>query len=129
VGKTRVKVEPVVVVIRASRWWRATKRRREGAKSLTNGRLDCCLASDGRAFGVTTKDMRGAVNPCELDSAVSHKAREWEERWTATPASKMDNAISINDDPSTTDDQKIEKLRPIFAALTPPRVIDWRPNE
>lgn len=40
---------------------------------------------------------------------------------------RADQAIIINDDRSTTDDEKIEKLRVIFSEIGVE--IDWRPNE
>jgi hypothetical protein len=37
-------------------------------------------------------------------------------------------AAEINDDERITDDERIKRLRPVFAAVNPPRRLVWRPD-
>ncbi len=134
-AKKQKKVKPIVVIIRASSWWRGTKRNPDGANGLTDGHhRDCCLGRDGIACGISRSQMADFDFPRELsyrlrgeeDDKRTRQAIEWGGQW---PYELENNASVVNDDPETTDEQKIKLLRPIFAKMDPPRVIDWRPNE
>lgn len=125
-----------VIVIRASEWLRGIPG--DGELRTKDGRM-CCLGIDAVACGVNPALLVGKTMPRNL--ASRHAATQYKRDWsrpapieTLSVVKEWDNdkslgdvAAYINDDSGINDEERIARLRPVFAAAR--REIEWRPNE
>lgn len=144
---TATKKKTLTTVIKGSVWARGKKRPEENSLINDNGTM-CCLGIDAVSRGVSRELIDGASMPSDvqdLDDLVPRPIRGWAARIgdrpsllkvesdDGTPLNSRDLlenlAARINDNKKTTDDEKIAKLRHVFAAVVPPRKIIWKPNE
>ena len=124
------------VIIRGSEWQRGEGHAISFLYSKATKKA-CCLGLAGdQIYGIPLESLAGFKSPETFmeDQArsVFVKYSEYHEDWACECESKFDEgrpqkAMPINDDMNTTDDEKIEKLRPIFALFD--IEIDWRPEE
>lgn len=97
--------------------------------------MSCCIGLDGRSFGIPLDELDLKSFPSVLSNAGKYKVPvEYLDRWVcftdglyAKNNFLAEQASAINDNRRLTDEQKIARLRPIFAQLN--TEIDWRPNE
>lgn len=117
---------PLKLVIKSSEWWRGEK------SLLCNGMQDkfCCMGIQCRdIYGVSTRNLANTGLPTFLGSVLSNDLRNKFFKDGATNYSSFQRMVAeINDDPMTTDEEKIEQLRPYFKEVFNLE-IDWRPNE
>lgn len=144
---------PRVLVIRSSEWLRVGDKlleilwgentRNHSVYDLSSFLYDsdlgprgmsCCIGLDGRSFGVPLNDLDQKAFPLSIVIARCDAPEEYLKRWIdynyhgdAGNNDLAKSASRINDDPQLDDEEKIARLRPIFAMLN--TVIDWRPNE
>ena len=135
--------EPEVLIIRASEWSRghtsSLLETTNTPKYRKKGTM-CCIGLDARRCGIPDIELAGIGGPDSLDGELHKLFPDYFARWLSekkgmSPACV--NAISVNDErPGNeawltykfqSDDERIEKLRPIFAQFG--ITIDWRPNE
>ena len=140
----RPRQSPLTVVIRANQWARGKMRgkHKKGRDTIGNALLNvedktmCCLGFDGIACGLSPEEITDVGFPQQVlsktDVAKSYKSA-WKSRLKtdgngehSEPAQYI--AGDINDDDSITDDERIKRLRPVFAAVNPPRRLVWRPD-
>lgn len=129
--------EPIEVVIEASKWARGPVDVDEPEKSTRlcndNGTM-CCLGFDAVTCGMEPKR---AAYPSELawdyngevdeDSPGWRYSRPWVESYDGDRSVGLeDAAVLANDRAGLTPDERIELLRPIFAAAG--RKLVWRPD-
>jgi len=92
----------------------------------------CCLGLDLRDRGVELTEVYstpGRLRVAAPESCPREYAQDWVDESKVNPSDNADSnqAVDINDNSHTTDDEKIEALRPIFASKG--IELDWRPNE
>jgi hypothetical protein len=120
------------LIIRGSEWARG---KRPGKKTMSNPLLDnvgkrCCLGIDARASRVPNKCILNVYMP---DEVGINPNRAYMRRWCEKDMFGVINndltnaAVDINDNPHTTDEEKIKLLEPIFNQVG--KRIVWRPNE
>lgn len=132
------------LIIRSSEWLRA-EGRTLFVSGLCVGDRFCCLGLDALSEGFKPYELEGFTMPSSLLDSLAHNNPEpieekpYFRRWaiwheddgesSAYAVDGMDAATCqhINDDPKTTDEEKIALLTPIFARHG--IEIDWRPNE
>jgi len=139
---------PLTVVIEASQWARG-KMRGTRLRSYDEGNAllndesctMCCLGFDALACGLPPDAIREVglpsgvkvsdIAPVEEKRAVARYKKSWLRKLKDNRGQKIsgeDLAAEINDDDSITDDERIRRLRPVFAAVSPPRRIVWLKN-
>ena len=131
----------LTTVIKGSLWARGGKRPASNRLRNEDGTM-CCLGIDAVARGV---DLRYLDDNCAYPRDIE-VAPEDVQAWSEVAADDLleavgldaaamsndhleDAAAEINDNKDTTDDEKIAKLRKVFAAVDPPRRIVWLPNQ
>jgi hypothetical protein len=124
---------PLTTTIVASKWARGGRHgNAKGicATSLLNddGTM-CCLGFDAVQRGLCPE-----ANREDCPSDLYEQDRAYAEAWQAKDATDDDIsleslAVDINDDPEISDNERIKQLRPIFAAVNPPRRIVWLKNK
>jgi len=133
----------LTVVIKASQWARGKKRgRRRKWAGDTNSLLNydgskCCLGIDASVCGllddqILDKPMPTAVTDTDdNDDIVGPYIGAWKQKIEGEDGDRheaQELAVDINDDEGITDDERIRRLRSVFAAVKPPRRIVWRPD-
>lgn len=125
------------LIIRASEWARGGKLTMNHLFNPNN--TFCCLGLDLRERGMQPMlfyNIQGPASLCESrpgtlipQDYVTDWVIERDDDLYLSPRPSRDatEAMAINDDLYLTDEQRIEKLRPIF--LSKGIEIDWRPNE
>ncbi len=116
------------MTIKGSEWHRGGRSNEEGACLLTKSGLRCCVGIHARLCGMEDDHIRGVSWPKTMPIELfTNCFRPWlAERFAESSDPYIGNAAQINDDEYTTDEEKIEALRPIFRQLDV--TIVWRPD-
>ena len=115
------------MVIKGSEWHRGNKVREWGLSLLLTpeGRR-CCIGIHARLCGIPDDDI---LECGDVEAMESEDLTECYLPWVDDESENSPmaiNAMGINDDKMTTDEQKIAALRPIFAEIDVDIV--WRPE-
>lgn len=81
------------------------------------------------ACGAGLDEIEGLSFPSEVASLEHSYQDGWLAYVDEEHRDREGLAAFINDDLNLTDNQRLEKLRPIFASMNPPRRIVWRPKQ
>lgn len=118
-----------VLVIKGSEWLRGSRLK----SGLRVGDQFCCMGLDARRVGVPVERIDGGFPTAIYDVSPPEYRARWVRPINIPGETRHGNtgdavdAACANDNLTTTDDQKIEALRPIFAKHG--IAIDWRPLE
>lgn len=118
------------LIIRSSEWLRSDPLKSRLFDITSN--TFCCLGLHAREYGIDKTQLSKCLGPSSLANQVNTKEFSdyfdaWLEESYQWSTQRASDAMEINDDRKTTDDEKIALLRPIFAEVG--IEIDWRPNE
>ena len=105
------------MILRSSEWARGGGP--DSASLLDASGKRCCLGVAARCFGVRLGDIENCPIPHFTERSIYQSA------WGGNEGQR--EIATINDSPGLTDEQRLEILRPLFAAEG--IEIDWRPNE
>lgn len=121
------------LIIRGSEWLRKNKRNKKGIPRYYGTLYDtiqdkmCCLGIMSRECGVEQHNLDAKGAPSSLQELGNACVNEWlDEKAIRGDNKNARKAMQINDT-LLKDDDKIERLRPIFKDQG--WEIDWRPNE
>ena len=110
------------MVIKGSEWHRGgIIRMGDSPALLTKGGKRCCVGIHGRLCNIPDDHIKDVGWP---DMMTKEHVTECYSPWVANE--ELFRASTINDHSDTTDEQKIAKLRPIFAEIGVSIV--WRPD-
>ena len=114
------------MVIKGSEWHRGGKSRMgSGPLLLTDDGLRCCIGIHARVCRIPDDHIQGLSQPESMHQKHVVKCyRPWIR--TNDDSDICGDAMGINDDKKTTDEEKIALLRPIFAEIGVSIV--WRPE-
>jgi hypothetical protein len=144
---------PLTTTIVASKWARGGKRGNKPTDDFDFGRIAgttllnddgtmCCLG-----FDAVQRQLKPNPGEIAMPSELVSQDKKYAASWLKTVPNKVAKqfrdddphidpndsletaAVEINDDTSFSDDERIAKLRPIFAAVNPPRRIVWLKNK
>lgn len=109
--------QPKTLTIDCERWARGGK---GGDSRLLNRRGKmCCLGFDALACGADRKMIRNICNPEQLALTQIHLSRlvRIREQFMPRNTKICEKMIFVNDDDSTTDTDRMTKLRALFAKI------------
>ena len=132
-----------ILVIKSSEWLRASGSddKHAGVGVLHDGLRFSCLGLDARDWSVRSEEMIGIEKVSDLhrlrpgdgtegsEPAPNLQNAPWALEWQlATDGLSLDarECMRVNDDPTTTDDEKIAALQPILGR-NGIRIV-WRPD-
>ena len=110
------------VVIKSSEWARGD---RLDYYLLNDDGTRCCLGIDARACGVKDDELGRYFGP-RISMAPKTYGKVWDQTSNDSIYTLSSLAMDINDQSGLTDQERIDKLRPIFREAG--RIIVWRPD-
>lgn len=119
------------LVIKGSEWERG-KEHGDAALYLPHAGTYCCLGIHGRACGLSDDVMAGKGEPEELEIPVEEIPKDYRKAWLreadgyVQSDERVSDAIAANDNRYITDEERIERLRPVFREVGVTLV--WRPD-